>query len=75
MWWTNAEAKEIELLKERLKSAEDRARQLQGYQQIHYTTVLVMQRELANAHAALRSKGKALKILHQRMQANKEGKG
>ena len=73
MWWTKE--KEIALLKERLKSAEDRVRQLQRYQEIHHTNALVMQRELANAHAALRRKGKALKILHQRMQAAKEGKG
>ena len=73
MWWTKA--REIAILTERLKNAEDRVRQLQLYQGVHYADMLVMQRELANAHAALRRKGKALKILHKRMQTNKEGKG
>ena len=67
MWWTKA--KEIAILKERLKSAEDHVRQLQRGQEISYANALMMQRELTNAHAALRRKGKALKILHKRIQA------
>ena len=72
-WWSqvNAESQEIKILRERLKATEDRLSQLQRYQAIHYTTQLVMQRELANAHAALRRKGKALKILHKRIQEGK----
>ena len=72
MSWFGSDRQNLEIVKERLASAEDRIEDLQAYHQIHYTAMIVMQRELANAHAALRRKGKALKILHKRIQANKE---
>lgn len=73
MWWS--QVKEIALLTERLKSAEESVRRYQRYAEIHCRDRLVMQIELTNAHAALRRKGKALKILHKRIQAAKGGKG
>ena len=69
MWWNRTSRK---VLEERLKHAEDRIAQQQRYHHIYVATLIVAQRELANAHAALRRKGKALKILHRRIQANKE---
>ena len=70
-WWFELKH-EVERLTDRLKSAEDSIRRYQRYAEIHYQTQLVMQRELANAHAALRRKGKALKILHKRIQSSKK---
>ena len=70
-WWWSLNWQSKRGLYERLKAAEDRVIQLQSYQQIHYTTQSAMQRELANAHAALRRKGKALKILRKPIQEGK----
>ena len=72
-WWrmVKSESQGAQILRERLQATEDRLRQLQRYQAIHYTTQIVMQRELALAHAALRRKGKALKVLHKRIQEGK----
>ena len=72
MSWFGSNNQNLKIVKEQLASALNRIKQLQEYRQIHYTTILVMQRELTNAHAALRRKGKALKILHKRIQNMKE---
>lgn len=65
-WWQNR------LLSERLLSAEQSIQRQQRYLQIHYTTSIVMHRELSLAHAALRRKNLALKLLRTRLAQKKE---
>lgn len=65
-WWQNR------LLRERLHSAEQSVRRQQGYLQVHYTNTIIMHRELSLAHAALRRKNVALKLLRTRLD-HKEG--
>ncbi len=70
LWFWTGPSKQV--LREQLKCAEEQMRHLRSCHHVYVLNQIVMQRELANAHAALRRKGKALKILHKRLQANKE---
>lgn len=56
--------KERQLLKERLESAENRVKYMGREATITYQTLKMYHQELQLAHAALRRKGKALKMLH-----------
>ena len=68
-WWQNR------LLRERLHSAEQSVQRQQRHLQVHYTTSIVLHRELSLAHAALRRKGLRIAWLNNVVaQLRKEGK-
>ena len=62
LWPWTAEH-QVQVLRDRLADAEEAVKRLMRYNQIKATTALVMQRELSNAHAALRRKNLTLKRL------------
>lgn len=66
---------ERQLLMERLKSAEERVKQLQRNGEINSRTIAMYGHELRLAHAALRRKGQALKRLHKQRHAGGHHEG
>lgn len=70
-WWNNR--RERRILQERLTDAETSIKQLRRYQQINSQLLALYLNELRLAHAALRRKGKALKMLHKQRMAEKRG--
>ena len=71
-WWNWR--KERKILTEQLQWAQDRVSQLQRYQAINSQLLAMYLKELQLAHAALRRKGKALKMLHKQRQVAREDK-
>ena len=71
-WFWNWRSKQV--IREQLKSRDVQLEQARFRGEYWQKEWLKLHRELVLAHAALRRKGKALKILHKRLQANKEGK-
>jgi len=72
LWFWNWRSKQV--VREQLKSRDAQLAQAQWRGEYWQKEWLILHRELVNAHAALRRKGKALKILHKRIQAHKETK-